>query len=202
LVGGDYLPVVAADFFAFKSRRRGHVAGVVHDIGTLGGLRVASTPNARRPALTVQFRGAKSNIQHQTSNILIMVARLLSLARVRFSGQRTNCMGTAAHCWSDNYSCERLAVGSAFQIPGRNFIDARCCRALGNPGLGSNSRGILCDWNRAACGPSVARHDGRPRREFVGNICAATTVLLWDSLRQFFSLVDQIAMVDPQIMAK
>src|SRR5205823_14211339 len=99
MVGGDYLHTVAADFFAFKSRRRGHVAGVVHDIGAKGGLRVASTPNARRPTLNAQFRGAKSNIKHQTSNILIMVACLLSLARVGFSGQRTNCMATAAHCW-------------------------------------------------------------------------------------------------------
>ena len=110
-------------------------------------------------------------------------------------------MGTAAYSRDNDQLGEELAVGSAFQIPARNLVDARSCRVLGNPGVVSNARRILCDWNRAACRSSVACHDGRSRRELGRNVSAAITVLLRDGVRQFFPVVDQAAMVGANVVA-
>ena len=94
----------------------------------------------------------------------------------------------------------RLAVVPEFQIPAWNFADARSCCTLGNPSADSNSRRILRDRNRTACHWPLARHDGRSRGEFVWDVSAAFAVLFRDDLRQFLSLVDQVAVVDPAIV--
>src|SRR5262249_23719165 len=131
-----------------------------------------------------------------------VVAYVLPLPCVRLSSQRTDCMGTAAHCWRNNYRCARLAVGPAFQISAWSFIDARNHCALGNPSADSNPGRILRCWNPKARHQPVACYDGRTRSEFVWNVSAVATVLFRDPPREFLSVVDQVALVGLQVVAE
>src|SRR5437870_8738928 len=130
LVSSDHFHAVTTDFRSRKGGSRRYVAGAVHDVGELGGISAASTPNsdksragAQRPTLNTQVRGNKSNLKHQTSKISLVVG-ILSLACSGFSRERTHRVDTAAHGLSNNRLDPRLAATSAFQIPAWNFANA------------------------------------------------------------------------------
>ena len=115
MVGCNYLYAFAPNLRSRESRRRRHVARVVRDPGELGWIRTVSTPNARRPTSNTEFRANQRNINHQTSNLFVVVD-LLPFARARLSCQRPNRVDTAAGRRWLNHLHARLADVTALQV--------------------------------------------------------------------------------------
>ena len=131
-----------------------------------------------------------------------LVACFLLLARARFPCQRANRMDAACDRRGRNHLHARLASAPALQICPRNFADAHRGRVVGNSGADSNARRIFFCWNRTTRHWPFVYHDGRPRRGFARDVSAASAVLFCNRLNQFFSVVDQVALVGSQIMAE
>ena len=101
-----------------------------------------------------------------------------------------------------NHLHARLADVTALQVYRWNFADARRGRALGNPGADSNTRGVFHSGNWTTRRQPFVYDTGRSRREFLRNVRAAIAVLFCHGLHQFLSVVDQVAVVDPEIVAE
>ena len=186
MVGGHYLHAFAPNISPRESRSCGYVAGLVHDPGSLGWLRIAA-----RSALAVH----KSNFKHQTSNILVVV-RLLHLARVRVSREGANRFDSPSHGRSDKVAGPTITTGKALRVCSRHRSDIGNHRALGSSGADSDTRGIFSRRDHASCRRKIIFDNGRPRGELVRNVSSAVAVLFRDHLSQFFSLVDQTAAAD------
>ena len=208
-MGGEKLGWWAAIIFTLSLQTFVHAKAAVADmwlvlfvtLASWAGYRTVSTPNAQRPTSNTEFRANKRNIKHQTSNIFVVVD-LLPFARARLSCQRPNRVDTAAGRRWLNHLHARLADVTALQVCGWCCADARRGRALGNPGADSNAWGVFHSGNRTTCRHPFVYDTGRSRREFLRHVRAAIAVLFCHGLHQFLSVVDQVAVVDSEIMAK
>ena len=102
-MGGEKLGWWAAIIFTLSLQTFVHAKAAVADmwlvlfvtLASWAGYRTVSTPNAQRPTSNTEFRANKRNINHQTSNLFVVVD-LLPFARVRLSCQRSNRVDAAA----------------------------------------------------------------------------------------------------------
>src|SRR6266478_644651 len=108
-------------------------------------------------------------------------------------------MGAIVDSWNDNHFRRRCAVGPALQGRLWSFTYARSGRALGNSGADSNAWRVLHGRNWSTRDSSFVCDHGRPWRQFACHVSPALTVLFRDCLRQFLSVVDQVAMAGSKI---
>src|SRR5436309_15042582 len=110
-------------------------------------------------------------------------------------------MGAIVDSWNGNHFRTRCAVGPALQVRLWNFTYARSGRALGNSGADSNAWRVLHGRNWSTRDSSFVCDHGRPWRQFACHVSPAFTVLFRDGLREFLSVVDQVAMAGSDIVA-
>src|SRR5882724_7407868 len=108
-------------------------------------------------------------------------------------------MGAIVDSWNDNHFRTRCAVGPALQGRLWNFTHARPGRALGNSGADSNAWRVFHSRNWSPRDRSFVCDHGRSRRQFAWRVSPAFTVLFLDGLREFLSVVDQVAMAGSEI---
>src|SRR5213594_3617099 len=110
-------------------------------------------------------------------------------------------MGAIVGSWNGNHFRTRCAVGPALQVRLWNFTYARSGRALGNSGADSNAWRVFHGWNWSTRDWSFVCDHGRPWRQFACHVSPAFAFLFRDGLRQFLSVVDQVAMAGSDIVA-
>ena len=159
--------------------------------------------NAQRPTPNVQHRtqSGESPDRRAIWKSPFLVG-FLPFARARLSCQRSNRVDTAADRRWLNHLHARLADVTALQVCGWYFADARRGRALGNPGADSNTWGVFHSGNRTTRRQPFVYDTGRSRREFLRHVRAVIAVLFCHGLHQFLSVVDQVAVVNSEIVAK
>src|SRR4029077_18771207 len=110
MVGCDHFHSVITNISPRESRRRGYVAGLIHDNCALEWLRAYQALFQRirisriDPAFALRRRDG-----HRRSNNESLVVGFLCLACVRISGQGTDWMDPAADSWIDNVFRSRNA---------------------------------------------------------------------------------------------
>src|SRR6516225_12167917 len=110
-------------------------------------------------------------------------------------------MGAIVDSWNDNHLRTRCAVGPPLQIRLWNFTHPRPGRALGNSGADSNAWRVFHSRDLSTRNWSYVRDHGRPWRQFGCHVSPAFAFLFRDGLRQFLSVVDQVAMASSDIVA-
>ena len=208
-MGGEKLGWWAAIIFTLSLQTFVHAKAAVADMWLVLFVTLASwagyelfqrpTPNAQRPTPNSERISETSNIKHQT--FLWWWIFYLSLALGFLAKGPIAWTPLLDRRWL-NHLHARLADVTALQVCGWCCADARRGRALGNPGADSNAWGVFHSGNRTTCRHPFVYDTGRSRREFLRHVRAVIAVLFCHGLHQFLSVVDQVAVVDSEIVAK
>ena len=204
-MGGEKLGWWAAIIFTLSLQTFVHAKAAVADMWLVLFVTLASWAGYelfQRPTLNANAQRRSGGLQTAVGDLEIALPCFLPFARARLSCQRPNRVDTAAGRRWLNHLHARLADVTALQVCGWCCADARRGRALGNPGADSNARGVFHSGNWTTCRQPFVYDTGRSRREFLRNVRAVIAVLFCHGLHQFLSVVDQVAVVDSEIVAK
>src|SRR5882762_7310050 len=179
MVGSNNFHSFAANLHSRKSRGGRHVAGVVRHGRTLGWVG------------TLQGKHRTSNIEHRKPNGLLV--DLLCFARIRVSGEGPDRMDAAVNGCNRPKGLPSRTSYFPLQIHPRTLAYAGVGLSLGNSGACSYARRIFPGRHWKTRGRTLDRYDGRTRRIIRLDVSGVAALLLFDCLRQLFSLVDQTA---------
>ena len=202
-MGGEKLGWWAAIIFTLSLQTFVHAKAAVADmwlvlfvtLANWAGYRTVSTPNAERQRPAAVSRAPWAIWK---SPFLVLLPR----ARARLSCQRPNRVDTAAGRRWLNHLHARLADVTALQVCGGIVLMLVVVALWGIPALiQTHGEFFTVGIGRHVVGRSFTTLEGHGASSF-GMYAAAIAVLFCHDLHQFLSVVDQVAVVDSEIMAK